>query len=152
LQGDSATLLTTQLIGPFHVAFDTPDFVNPGGAPLDLGVALPTGTMVLRALVFVTEAFGDPLLTDGLEYIEVTVGVGANLIGQWAAAAGVDANINIEAVARYVADNPQFLPYAISRAAFAIEDDTPLQAACWASATPTAGQADIYAIIATPAS
>lgn len=151
IAGSSATLLTTQLLGPFVIAFDTPGLLDdtlsgPGVDTLDL----PAGC-VADIFITVTAPWD---VASGDEFIVRVTSNGADPTSLL--------NLNIYSTQGYDADNrvrPAMLPFAaggfgVSQASHRVLviADTTVNVLLGNYGGPlTLGEANVYAIIATPA-
>ena len=131
--------LLTQLVGPFHIAFETPELQNNGVGLLEV----PAGSWLTGVAVVITESWLSSLVNTP-EFV-VTL-VPGDPTQPWASGAGFDSSsrMSVDPTADVLAALPgTFTPVATVvdgwlLAAYYPDDSTP------------GGEADIYAIIATP--
>lgn len=136
---------TVSLLGPFHVAWDTPGIY--GGSPTVELVPLTQGTIVVRAWAVISEAFNG--LNDEI-VLHVTI---AGDLDNPATFAHIDAEGALGA-GGYVGILPlpsDAAPGTQELIGVAVGSGDKLSVSVNADVPPTTGEADIYALIATPA-
>lgn len=136
VDGDTATLVQTRLLGPFHVTFETPGLENPAEFGVVVGPVLLPGTVVVSAWFVVTETWvGD------VDQMQVNI-VSADGLG-------IAASPSLSA-SPYVISHP--VGYAGDLFSFVfLNVSAQLAVSVWmSSGSLSGGEADIYALATTP--
>lgn len=133
--------LVLQVIGPFHITHSTPDIYGGGSTTVEIA-APPTGCFVLQTMALFTEAFNG-----GNDLLQMNIAPAGDLTN-FTGFAQIIAGGSVPAAVKALA-NDDAQPQRERVPIIASGDLISVFVA--ADTEPTAGAADIYAIIAAPA-